>query len=228
MCIRDRAEIDAARDNLPERVFQQEFMAEFIEDSGGVFRRVQATSDLPPADLTGVATFGQSDRRWQIRPSPLFHNGAPVEAINRPTPRTPSPLHEATEARHASAAGAPLSLPFFGCHTWRGADPVSGGQAEKSAPPSTPPLAPNRAAAIKTPQRAPPLRVRSENQGRHVKVVSVITGVMSPPAGKEALLKWLKTKLGTGGALKDGNLEIQGDHREKIVAILNGLGTTLT
>ncbi len=36
----DPAEIDAARDSLPERIFQQEFMAEFIEDSGGVFRRV--------------------------------------------------------------------------------------------------------------------------------------------------------------------------------------------
>ena len=69
-----------------------------------------------------------------------------------------------------------------------------------------------------------PVRVRIEKQGRHGKVVSVITGVMSPPAGKEALLKLLKTKLGTGGALKDGNLEIQGDHREKIVAILNSLG----
>lgn len=36
----DPAEIDAAKENLPERVFAQEFMAEFIEDTGGVFRRV--------------------------------------------------------------------------------------------------------------------------------------------------------------------------------------------
>jgi phage FluMu gp28-like protein len=34
------SEIDAARELLPERVFRQEFMAEFIEDGGGVFRRV--------------------------------------------------------------------------------------------------------------------------------------------------------------------------------------------
>ena len=34
------SEIDAARRSLPERVFQQEFMAEFLEDGGGVFRRV--------------------------------------------------------------------------------------------------------------------------------------------------------------------------------------------
>ena len=34
------SEIDAARDGLPERVFRQEFMAEFLDDAGGVFRRV--------------------------------------------------------------------------------------------------------------------------------------------------------------------------------------------
>ena len=94
----------------------------------------------------------------------------------------------------------------------------------EAAPPAETPLPADPAAAIKTRQLDTPVRVRIEKQGRHGKVVSVITGVMSPPAGKEALLKLLKTKLGTGGALKDGNLEIQGDHREKIVAILNGLG----
>jgi len=46
----DPAEIDAARDNLPERVFQQEFMAEFIEDSGGVFRRVMEAATAQGED----------------------------------------------------------------------------------------------------------------------------------------------------------------------------------
>ena len=41
----DPAEVDAARQNLPERAFLQEFMAEFIEDSGGVFRNVQNSID---------------------------------------------------------------------------------------------------------------------------------------------------------------------------------------
>ena len=36
----DPAEIDSAKASLPERIFRQEFLAEFIEDSGGVFRRV--------------------------------------------------------------------------------------------------------------------------------------------------------------------------------------------
>ena len=38
----DPAEIDAARSQLPERTFSQEFLAEFIDDAGGVFRRVPA------------------------------------------------------------------------------------------------------------------------------------------------------------------------------------------
>lgn len=96
---------------------------------------------------------------------------------------------------------------------------------EPEAPPKAEaPLPANPAAAIKTRQLNTPVRVRIEKQGRGGKVVSVVTGVMSPPAGKEALLKLLKTRLGTGGALKDGDLEIQGDQREKIVAILNELG----
>lgn len=47
---------------------------------------------------------------------------------------------------------------------------------------------------------------------------------MSHEAGQQALLKLLKNKLGTGGTLKDGVLEIQGDHRDQIVELLNGLG----
>ena len=38
------------------------------------------------------------------------------------------------------------------------------------------------------------------------------------------ILKLLKTKLGTGGAVKDEDLEIQGDQRDNIVALLNELG----
>lgn len=82
----------------------------------------------------------------------------------------------------------------------------------------------NPAAALPTRQRNQPVRVAKERAGRGGKTVSVIHGVMSPPAGKEALVKLLKTRLGTGGAVKGDTIEIQGDHREKIVAILNELG----
>jgi hypothetical protein len=41
----DEAEIEAARQSLPERIFAQEYLAQFLEDGGGVFRRVTAAVD---------------------------------------------------------------------------------------------------------------------------------------------------------------------------------------
>ena len=41
-------EIEAARDDLPERVFRQEYLAEFIEDSGGVFRNITPRAIVAP------------------------------------------------------------------------------------------------------------------------------------------------------------------------------------
>ncbi|MEA3337997.1 MAG: hypothetical protein U9R25_19075 [Chloroflexota bacterium] len=73
-------------------------------------------------------------------------------------------------------------------------------------------------------QRDTPVRVFRDRKGRRGKTVCVITGVMSRTKGKKALLKKLKSQLGTGGTLKGDTIEIQGDHRERIVEILNGLG----
>lgn len=81
----------------------------------------------------------------------------------------------------------------------------------------------NPAAALGM-QKGKPVRVWLEKKGRGGKTVSVIKGVVSPPSGKKALVKELKSKLGTGGAVKGDDLEIQGDHREKIVAVLRSLG----
>lgn len=80
------------------------------------------------------------------------------------------------------------------------------------------------AAPFPTRQLNNPVRVYLERKGRGGKTVSVIKGVMSPPSGKEALVKLLKNKLGTGGALKDDDIEIQGDHRDKLVVLLTELG----
>jgi translation initiation factor 1 len=82
----------------------------------------------------------------------------------------------------------------------------------------------NPAAPLTTRQKNQPVIVGIERKGRGGKTVSIVTGVMSHPAGKEALLKLLKTRLGTGGTLKDDVIEIQGDRRDDIVAILTGLG----
>ena len=82
----------------------------------------------------------------------------------------------------------------------------------------------NPAAPIPTLQQNTPVRVYLERKKRRGKTVSVIKGVMSPKHGKQALLKLLKTRLGSGGAVKGDDIEIQGDHRDTIVTILNELG----
>ena len=68
------------------------------------------------------------------------------------------------------------------------------------------------------------VRVSRETKGRKGKGVTLVTGV--PLAGKELahLCKELKKRCGTGGTVKDGVIEIQGDHRDKIVSVLDGHG----
>ncbi len=92
----------------------------------------------------------------------------------------------------------------------------------KAAPALDPAL--NPAAPIKSKQLNTPVRVSLEKQGRGGKSVSVVRGVVLPPANREALLKLLKTKLGAGGTIKGDDIEIQGDKRARIVEILNDLG----
>ena len=68
------------------------------------------------------------------------------------------------------------------------------------------------------------VRVGREVSGRGGKGVSVITGLPLNEAALEELAKQLKKSCGAGGAAKDGRIEIQGDHRDKLVAELVKLG----
>ena len=68
------------------------------------------------------------------------------------------------------------------------------------------------------------VRVGRETSGRSGKGVSVVTGVPLPSADLEALATRLKKLCGAGGAVKDGVIEIQGDHRDKLVQELVKLG----
>jgi translation initiation factor 1 len=71
------------------------------------------------------------------------------------------------------------------------------------------------------------VRVRRETKGRGGKTVTAVSGV---PLGGEALrslAKDLKRRCGTGGTVKEGVIEIQGDHREAIVAELSRRGFTV-
>jgi translation initiation factor 1 len=68
------------------------------------------------------------------------------------------------------------------------------------------------------------LRVWLEKNHRGGKTATVIKGFVGSDADLESLGKTLKTKCGTGGSAKDGEIIIQGDHREKIMTILAQLG----
>lgn len=82
---------------------------------GGTFRRIQATPDLLPAELTGVSVLSQHDNRWEFRPGPLFANVVLVDEVNRTTPRTQSALLEAMDERQVTVDGVTHALPepFF-------------------------------------------------------------------------------------------------------------------
>ena len=67
-------------------------------------------------------------------------------------------------------------------------------------------------------------RIWRDSKRRRGKTVTVIGGLHHDPATLEALLKKLKQQCGAGGALKDGELEIQGDHRERVATALAGMG----
>ena len=65
-------------------------------------------------------------------------------------------------------------------------------------------------------------RVRREK--RRGKWCCVVTELDLDDASMKSLLKDLRTALGTGGGITDGDIVIQGDHRQKIVERLSGLG----
>ncbi|HEY5808536.1 MAG TPA: translation initiation factor Sui1 [Povalibacter sp.] len=61
------------------------------------------------------------------------------------------------------------------------------------------------------------VRVSRETQGRKGKGVTVISGLGLSAGDLEALATDLKKKCGSGGAVEDGRIEIQGDHRDRLV-----------
>ncbi len=68
------------------------------------------------------------------------------------------------------------------------------------------------------------VRIRRETSGRKGKGVTTISGLGLPEGELKTLAKQLKQQCSTGGTIKDGIIEIQGDHREKIRKILSDTG----
>jgi translation initiation factor 1 len=88
-----------------------------------------------------------------------------------------------------------------------------------------------KAAAACTCKKAPTrptgdgvVRIFRDAKGRKGKTVTLITGLAMNEGDLHSLLSDLKRRVGSGGALKDGAIEIQGDHREVIQAELKKLG----
>ena len=70
----------------------------------------------------------------------------------------------------------------------------------------------------------PKPRVGRATKGRAGRGVTTVSGLSLPPAELEALAGKLKKRCGTGGTVRDGIIEIQGEHRDAVVALLNELG----
>jgi translation initiation factor 1 len=68
------------------------------------------------------------------------------------------------------------------------------------------------------------VRVSRETKGRGGKAVTVVrgTGAQAPELGKQ-----LRTLCGSGGTVKDGAIEVQGDHCDRVVAFLKDAGWTV-
>ncbi|MEO8971687.1 MAG: stress response translation initiation inhibitor YciH [Ktedonobacteraceae bacterium] len=68
------------------------------------------------------------------------------------------------------------------------------------------------------------VRVMRDRKGRGGKTVTVINGVIGSEAELTTLAQQLKKLCGSGGTIKDGNIEIQGNHCDKVMAKLTALG----
>jgi translation initiation factor 1 len=68
------------------------------------------------------------------------------------------------------------------------------------------------------------VRVSRETKGRGGKAVTLVKGLSLDAAGLATLGKSLKAACGTGGTVKDGVIEIQGDHIERVMAALQAKG----
>ena len=79
------------------------------------FSRIQFTSDLLPADITGVSIFERNSNEFRFLPGPVFAQLVLADEINRATPKTQSALLEAMEEGQVTSEGQTRRLPrpFF-------------------------------------------------------------------------------------------------------------------
>ncbi|MCW3059824.1 MAG: MoxR-like ATPase [Capsulimonas sp.] len=81
----------------------------------GIFRRIQFTPDLLPADITGTSFYRPADGTFEFREGPVFANVLLADEINRTSPRTQSALLEVMSENQITIEGRRKDLPqpFF-------------------------------------------------------------------------------------------------------------------
>ena len=94
---------------------------------------------------------------------------------------------------------------------------LGGSEGPPEKPPTAAPVAP-------PPRKQLTAKVGRETAGRRGKGVTTVFDLPLDDAELQQLAATLKQKCGTGGTVKDGRIEIQGDQRERIVAELERLG----
>jgi len=82
---------------------------------GLTYQRVQFTSDLLPADITGVSVFDAESGQFRFHRGPVFAQLVLADEVNRATPKAQSALLEAMEEHQVTSDGTtyPMSEPFF-------------------------------------------------------------------------------------------------------------------
>ncbi len=99
---------------------------------------------------------------------------------------------------------------------------IRGGERQKAPPPD-----PNNANVIQSTKESSKnvtVRVGRETKGRRGKGVTTISDLPLNEIELTTLTAKLKQRLGTGGTTKDGKIEIQGDHRDRLIAELEKMG----
>ena len=79
---------------------------------GGVYKRVQFTPDLLPADITGFNIYDQRSQRFSFQPGPVMANLLLADEINRTVPRTQASLLESMEERQVTVDSKTYELPI--------------------------------------------------------------------------------------------------------------------
>ena len=78
---------------------------------GMSYQRIQFTSDLLPADLTGISIYNQDSHQFEFRTGPVFSQVVLADEINRASPKTQSAMLEAMAERQVSVDGTTHQLP---------------------------------------------------------------------------------------------------------------------